>query len=336
MKICIKPYIDYAVLPNRDVSVCCSAWHEFGPIGNIATTSLQSVWQSERAATFRESVSDGSFRYCHQNACPHLMNQDGPVMAIEEAPAEIRTLIQAQMYGQAPLPKNLHLAFDETCNLRCPSCRHEIIASDKHEVKDIFAEVRAGLSRDVEYINLGGAGDVFASPVLRDWLYNFDASEFPHLRHVHFHTNLQLFSEKVWERLPQSLRSLKVTFDVSMDAASDATYQLNRPPGNWQRLMKNLDFLSKLRQADHVKDVCCNFVVQKNNYHEVPLFIQLVEGFGFDSAKFTKLDNWGTFEDEDYRRRAIHLPTHPEHQHYQAILKDPALKRPAAYLANLA
>ncbi|NHQ85784.1 hypothetical protein HA050_06580 [Iodobacter sp. HSC-16F04] len=335
MYVCIKPYVDYAVLPNQDVSVCCSAWHSFGPIGSAMETTIEKIWQSERAQIFRQSVSDGSFKYCHANACPHLKNHDGPVILLQDAPEIIRNIILDNRFDQAPLPKNLHLAFDETCNLRCPSCRNEIIASDQTKVSDIFNMVRADAAKEVEYINLGGAGDVFASPVLRNWLYKFNPAEFPLLRHIHFHTNLQLFSEKVWEKIPDAVKKMKITFDVSMDGASEKTYGINRPPGNWDKLINRLNILASLRKQGIVADVCCNFVVQKNNFHEIPDFISLVNDLGFDMAKFTKLDNWGTFESDDYLQRAVHLPDHPLHKEYLEILKNPLLQHKIAYLANL-
>lgn len=86
------------------------------------------------------------FSHCHPQACPHLIKQDGPVMAMGQTPEAIRYLIEAQDFDNAPLPlpKNLHLAFDETRNLRCPTCRHEIVAADKTEINNIFSKFCIG------------------------------------------------------------------------------------------------------------------------------------------------------------------------------------------------
>jgi hypothetical protein len=63
-------------------------------------------------------------------------------------------------------------------------------------------------------------------------------------------------------------------------------------------------------------------VVQDNNFLEMVDFIKLGERFAFDCVYFSLLSNWGTFSDEEFENRAVHLSTHPRHQEFLNALKD--------------
>ena len=52
-------------------------------LGNIKTQSLEKMWNGHAMQKIRESIYDGSFRYCRHDRCPLIM--DGSLMLIEEA-----------------------------------------------------------------------------------------------------------------------------------------------------------------------------------------------------------------------------------------------------------
>jgi len=83
-----------------------------------------------------------------------------------------------------------------------------------------------------------------------------------------------------------------------------------------------------------IRGFTLSFVVQANNYHEMPAFAALGESVNASSVMFIQLGNTGVFTKEDYERRAIHLPTHPEHQQLLEVLQDPALGIPIVDLRN--
>ena len=70
---CTRPFEWFAVLDNGDVSPCCPPWIDGYRIGNLYKQSVDEVWNGEKAQAFRESILDGSFKYC--NKCPaHISN----------------------------------------------------------------------------------------------------------------------------------------------------------------------------------------------------------------------------------------------------------------------
>lgn len=70
------------------------------------------------------------------------------------------------------------------------------------------------------------------------------------------------------------IHHLKLSTDISIDAASAGVYDRVRPPGNWDTLMNNLQFIKKL---DNLVLLGISMVVQQDNYKEMMPFIELAE-----------------------------------------------------------
>ena len=76
--------------------------------------------------------------------------------------------------------------------------------------------------------------------------------------------------------------------------------------------------------------------MQANNWREMPDFVTLAERFGADRVLFSTLRNWGTFAEDEFRRRAVHARIHPERGEFLASLADPRLQRPHVTLGGWA
>ena len=138
----------------------------------------------------------------------------------------------------------------------------------------------------------------------------------------------------MWSSLPANVRALVKDAEISVDAASAATYALNRG-GHWEVLLENLAFVAELRRQGPLEWVGLSFVVQENNFGEMPAFVALARSFGFDLVLFNQIVNWGTFSPPDFRRRAVHLPSHPRHPELIELLQSAAFADPIVHLGNL-
>jgi MoaA/NifB/PqqE/SkfB family radical SAM enzyme len=125
----------------------------------------------------------------------------------------------------------------------------------------------------VESIALTGVGDPFMSRVFRNFLFNFDSKKYPGIKIIHFHTNGQLFDETTYNKM-KGIHHLKISTDISIDATTAEVYNKVRAPGNWDRLMKNLQFIKGL---DNLDLLGISMVVQQDNYMQMPAFIELAE-----------------------------------------------------------
>jgi MoaA/NifB/PqqE/SkfB family radical SAM enzyme len=177
-----------------------------------------------------------------------------------------------------------------------------------------------------------GYGDPFASVVFRDFLRNVSREKFPSLK-IAIMTNGLLLTPKMWESMPGAHRVID-SVHVSIDGCSKETYALNRG-GDFSLLLNNLSFIASIRQSLTIHHFEISFVVQQNNFREMPDFVRLGERLNCDKILFQRLVNWGTYTTEDYRTREIHDEAHPDHHEFRTLLSSDIFKSPAVDLANL-
>lgn len=255
---------------------CCPDWVQF-PMGNVFQQEWEEIWYGEAAKKLRGSMFDGSLRYCKRNWCPNVADAESGLYNYHVVPVE-----QAPETWQEAPPIHINLNYDQTCNLRCPSCRADFIhyKGDKlKKVEFIQSYVEEKILPGVESIALTGVGDPFYSPVFRKFLQDFDPKKYPKLKTVHLHTNGQLFDERMYNRMP-GLHHLRLSTDISIDAATAEVYGKVRPPGDWDKLMKNLDFIKRL---DNLVLLGISMVVQQDNYRDMMKFVELGESLTYRS-----------------------------------------------------
>ena len=138
----------------------------------------------------------------------------------------------------------------------------------------------------------------------------------------------------MWDSL-HKINPAMYKISISIDAANENTYRLNRRGGNFKILLENLEFIKKLRNSEDIKQFYLLFVVQKNNYKEMTIFVELGKKFNCDNAAFSKIRNWGTYTKKEYSEIAVHEKSHPEHRDLLEILKNPIFKDPFAFMIDL-
>jgi len=339
---CSKPFTFVEVTgwqgPKGDVFVCCPTWLDT-PIGNVLQQPFDDVWNGATAQEIRRSILDGSFRYCIYSRCAFLQTVTGPVQRREEvSDPELREAIEKDLTILPYGPRQVRCSYDKSCNLSCPTCRTELIVEQdrKDEILEINRRLRTTWVGDAKWLSITGSGDPFGSPFFRQWLRTMDRREMPRLECLHLHSNAMMWTPAEWNAIPPDIRELILTAEISIDAATPQTYAVNRRGGRFHRLLDNLEFVSSLRKNGPLKHVTISFVVQENNFREMPDFVRLGRRLGFDMVYFGQLVDWGTFSGEaEFRRRAIHFPDHPRHAELLEVLRDEAFDDPIAYLGNL-
>lgn len=302
---CAQPFREFQVRTDGVVHCCCEGWLP-RPIGNIFESSAAEIWSGEPVQEIRASVLDGSFRYCTR--CPYLPGPGGFVK--EHAPAEL----DPSRIG------TLLLNYDRTCNLACPSCRqqHVVLSREDPQVRRVHEAVLGSGALDVaDRVYVTGSGDPLASPTFWHFLTHLpDLSANPGLR-LALHTNGQLLDEQHWEMLDRPRLS---EINISIDAATPETYAKNRG-GSWYRLWRNIEHACQRRREEGLAfELGTHFVAQANNFRELTPFVELSLSRGADWVNVLFLRNWGTYDEDDYRRRSVHLPGHPEHPEFSDVM----------------
>lgn len=337
---CSKPFKWFEVSEvseKGEVFLCCPAWLDT-PIGNLQYQSVEEIWNGEKAQEIRRSILGGSFEYCNRSRCPFLQTVSGPVERVEDIKDEDLELVIAKELTILPYgPREINCCYDRSCNLFCPSCRTKIIIENenKQQILEIQGKIQNEALMDAHLLYITGSGDPFGSPFFRKWLQTMKREHMPNLKKINLHTNAQLWTPKMWSTISKDIQQLVESSEISIDAASSETYSINRRGGTFERLLENLEFVSMLRRSGPLVWVGISMVVQENNFMEMPDFVRLGKRFGFDSVYFSQLANWGTYSEEEFRSRAVHLPTHPRHSEFVDLLKDGIFDEPLVNLGNL-
>lgn len=338
-RFCRNPFEKVEIHANGKMYNCCPGWTDL-PLGDVGENGVDDLWNSDVSQEFRRSILDGSFRYCRHKICPAIQNGSLPTLEEARQTPKYRDIID-QKKLVADAPTIIDFSHDRSCNLACPSCRTDkILLTEGGEFKTVKSHhdqlVDAYFSEPTDRkfaIKVTGSGDPFASKIYREFLFGLNGADFPNLT-VNLQTNGVMFTEKNWQNIHKIHRNLGFIL-VSCDAATPETYSPIRKGGDWDLLMKNLAHLGARRAEGCFNHYRMDFVVQAENFHEMPAFVDLAKKMGVDMVYFMLVRNWGTWPKEVYETKCIWKKTHPKFDTFMETLRDPRLGDAVVNLGNL-
>jgi len=274
---CARPYDTVLIDKQGSCYACeCTAWLPQS-IGNLQVKSLAEIVGSDMHKHLQDSIADGTYRYCNNHQCTYIKKNmfDRPAGGI----------------------RHLRLAIDDSCNLRCPSCRKNLIFHKEGSaynlgirLADRINEWLYDYDHDIQ-VHIGSDGDPFASHVYRHFM-----EQTPERDNIKYSilTNALMFRE-FHTRVPYVMRNLN-ELGVSIDGASRETYEKLRLGGRWDKVNENLQSIADAKQKHGFKFILY-FVVQKDNHHEMDDMLSLGERYGADRVNFSLIEDWGTMPD---------------------------------------
>jgi MoaA/NifB/PqqE/SkfB family radical SAM enzyme len=307
--ICTVPFTSLEI-HNNVCFTCCPSW--LPNKVELSKIPLKDVYNSEPIIDIRNSILDGSFKYCDKEQCPYLSKLVN--YGLPSGPIALKSNITID----SPIiknntPDNIIMNFDRTCNYKCPSCRVDLIVENSKGIKRVektIEDIDNYFSQHVKTLYITGSGDPFVSVGFRNYLRNFNPKKYPNLKSIHLHTNASMWNEEMWNSMPNIHKYVR-TCEISIDAGTKDTYEnKTRIGGNWENLLNNLKFISTLPI-----NVKTSFVVQDSNYMEMEKFYNLMYSiFGKKvNVFFGKITNWGTFSDSEFKLKQVWDIEHPEH-----------------------
>jgi len=354
--ICLQPF-RHMELFHVNASLCCPTWLRkdlWYPTEDGKTYDYD-VWNSEAAQEVRKSVSDGSYKYCNKTLCPHLNTliktgkNTGMFARMDEPDTEEIKWEGAQKfhfpftdidgitidgeYKVKSTPGSLNFTFDESCNLKCPSCRLGTIMAKPYEVEKIdkiIDFINDNYAHDCRKITITGSGDPFASKSFRRFLFEFDPKKWPKLRKIYLVSNGILFNQKNWD-LMKTVQPYITDVEISIDAGTKDTYEnKTRLGGKWDTLMENLKFISTIKSIELLR---ISFIVQRDNYSEmaecarimIDIFKERILKSGLKEHTtlfFGRIAKWDHMTDKDLEEKDVANPTHPKHKDFIKSLKE--------------
>ncbi|MFT5770011.1 MAG: sulfatase maturation enzyme AslB (radical SAM superfamily) [Lysobacterales bacterium] len=339
-RFCQNPFKQIDLEESGVAYTCCSAWLPT-PIGNLKQSSVMDMWNGETIKKIRESILDGSFRYCRHDRCPVIQNDSLPTL--EQAakdPLFTRIINEKRTTVERP-PVFVNLVNDRSCNLYCPSCRTERINHQDGTKSQEIGRIQSRLlepylsePNDLYFIlSITGSGDPFASRVYRDLLYSLKGSDYPNMQ-IALQTNGVLLTPRNWQRM-KSIHNNILSVIISFDAATEETYNITRRGGHWQTLLDNSARMGELHKEGEVRLLRFDFVVQKANFREMIAFVQLIKGIGADRVCFSQLFDWGTWPKDQFLDQCVWNEDHPLYEEFMQVMRDPLFDDPFVDLGNM-
>lgn len=335
--VCVQPFKHIEFFKDH-ATMCCPTWLET-PLWYTKKEDGSynyDVWKSETAQKIRESVLDGTYSHCHKTACPHLSTlintgkPSGFFVPINELPYKMHDGFVIDKNNISSGPGSINFTYDDSCNLRCPSCRLSVIMAKPDEIieiDNITNFIKNNYSKEARKLAITGSGDPWASKSFRKFLFEFDPKLWPNLDDVYLTTNANLFTKENWEKIKKVHPYVK-SVEISIDAATKDTYENKvRLNGNWDVLMDNLDFISSIPTIQNLR---CSFVTQLDNYKEMREFAELIynkfkhriEKQGYPEATlvyFGKIFQWTHMDSESFIQKSV---WNEDHEYYEDFVNE--------------
>jgi MoaA/NifB/PqqE/SkfB family radical SAM enzyme len=267
---CNAPSRHLVVDWKGDCFVCsCELWLPIS-VGKITDFQrLEDVWTSPAAQALQQDIDNKTFNNCAVTRCGVLHHD----------------MIDAEY--------TISINIDESCNLRCPSCRTQAVmisSGARYEEKLAWANHLVNLLQQFDQpckIIMSGNGDPLASAIMRPLIQEFWPAANQTIR---LFTNGLLLKKQLDDS--PILNNITQYF-ISIDAGSAAVYERVRLGGQWSQLIANLTWLQDTAKRTGA-EVLLKFVLQQDNYHDMQNFCKLCVDMGFDGV-INRLEDWGTW-----------------------------------------
>ena len=207
---CPRPFDTVLIDKNGSCYACeCTSWLPQS-IGNLQIRSLDEILQSKMVEHLQSSITDNTYRYCNNKQCAWLLDKSQPW----------KTQIPERKI------KHLRLAIDDSCNLRCPSCRTGLIFHKEGSAYNLGIKLADSINEWLYnykfplQVHIGSDGDPFASHVYRHFM-----EQTPERNNIKYSilTNALMFKE-FHTRVPDVINNME-ELGVSIDGASKETYE---------------------------------------------------------------------------------------------------------------
>ncbi|WP_029322820.1 radical SAM protein [Butyrivibrio sp. AE3004] len=288
--ICSAAFEFFQIHENGNMGFCCPSWNS-SYSGNLYWDHFDEAYYSIFSRIFWLSVINRTYTFCNWEQCPMLQNFS-KICKCDE-----RDVKNPEYCIKPSMPKVLAINIDKRCNLYCASCRNAIYIPSDREIdntKQLVEIVKKEvLINDIKKLLYAGNGEVFLCDTYRELIKSGKSKQSLMLL-----SNGNLFTLQKFEEYTKGYE--KVGISISIDAASKSTYEKVRRGGNWERLIRNLEEIGKLRKRNVIETFHINFVISAVNVHEVKAVIALAKKLGADCVNFTRLVNWGTYTDKEF------------------------------------
>ncbi len=283
--------LNHAEIAGHGNVVCCCSTFIYHSLGNVSyNKSFSSCWNSLLHRIMCLSNVNRTYTFCKQEMCPLFIGR--------RKTKDFKLAVPYKKMENGP--KTVALGFDKGCNLYCITCRNQI-EMEKEDQLPLVERYADSVCKEVlpftEFLIMAGNGEVLLT---KSYQSVYSSENMKGIKYFRLLTNGMLFTPKKWSEI-RAKTNAKIMMTVSIDAATAETYEKIRRGGNFSVLQNNMEYAAKLRAEGDLSYLRFNFVVQRMNYKEMPLFVEWGKRLGIDEVFFTKILNWGTYTIDEFK-----------------------------------
>jgi len=182
---------------------------------------------------------------------------------------ELRVSRKLKLSRALNRPRRVEFVITQSCNGRCIMCAYTP-KGDRMGYDDVKKIAKATLPYAKEVLLIGG------EPLLHPDFFKISQLVAGYRCQLGMTTNLSYLEGDREE----AVRRFFTSVSVSIDAASEQTYQQIRTGLSFNKLLQNLETLARISRETGLK-ATVNAVVMRQNLEEIPRLVKLVAGLGF-------------------------------------------------------
>lgn len=312
------------IFHNGNTRCCCTTFVSEN-LDNVCEKTRDELWHSNLHKIMCLSTENQTYSFCEKTMCPLFVGKNS---------FDNKCWNDRKYERMTEKPEVMALGHDSSCNLCCVTCREKIYHACEVElqiVNQVTDIIKKQYLDGCKFLIMAGDGEVFLAKSYKD-IYGDIRCNPDFIRLL---SNGMLLNESTWEQFKKGKKS-RVMLTVSVDAATKETYEKIRRNGNFDILKENMEFAARLKKKGELSYFRMNFVVQKENYKEMPEFVKWAESLDANEVFFTKILNWGTYTDEEFKEISMMEPDGiTPKKELKDVLNDPKLKSPIVDLGTI-
>ena len=236
--------------------------------------------------------------------------------------------------SKSELPKMVRIEACSLCQLNCPAC--SIRLREKEMPKDWlgylkFSDFKKFIDENdfIEEIEISNNGEVFLNPELNDII------KYAHQKNVKLTalsgTNLNTVSNETLENL---VKYQFKALTVSIDGATQKTYEIYRVGGNLNTVIENINKINEYKKKYNsiYPEIICQFILFGHNEHEIEDIKKLAKKLNI-GLKFKRnvFPNYSPVKNPKLVEKLTGLPIYDD---IDGLIKD-SFKRQKKYACKL-
>lgn len=302
---CEFPFNSIHISDTGETYCCCQPWCNYYSFGNILKSSFKEIWLGRKATEFRKQFKTNEYRYCNMKTCLPYYN--------EKINLNNEDII---------FPKNIGFQYDYACNVNCIFCNIKQ-TKQPHNIDEItkrIKEIAPELFTNAKRLLLQGSGEALASKYSREIIKEV-ATLYPTVK-FDLITNGILANEENFKELNITDKIGRLFF--SIHATKKKTYNKLVKNGNFNQILKNIEYAYSLLKENKLESLEFRFVITSINYKEMIQFAHFAKKYSAYVTFINLIEH--DRNNNIYKQLNVIDKNHPDYNNFIDVLKDPIFK----------